>query len=193
MRRAALGIIKTILENNLQINLSELIDETLKLLPVQKDCKKDIEEFIIQRMIILLSDKYKKDILEACIIGNPLEKLYDYKNRVLALSTFDNSLTVENANRVIRILKESSFDNIDENLFQYDEEKNLYNAIKSIKLSSDYNEYLNELVGLNSKIDSFFEKVLVMDKDERIKNNRIALLTLLKNHYEKIADFSRIK
>ena len=110
----------------------------------------------------------------------------------MALSAFESPMTVENANRVIRILKDNSFDVIDEDLFQFDEERNLYSAVKSIEELSDYSAYLNQLIGLNSKVDAFFDKVLVMDKDENIKNNRIALLTLLKGYYCMVADFSKL-
>ena len=144
-------------------------------------------------MTILLADNYRKDILEGCLIGNPLENLSDYMKRVRAITEFDSPMTVENANRVIRILKDNSFNIIDEDLFQYDEERNLYNAVKTIGQSNNYSEYLQQLVGLNSKIDAFFEKVLVMDKDENIKNNRIGLLTLLRSYYDIVADFSKIK
>ena len=193
VRRAALGIIKTIIENNLEINLSELIKSTLEYLPVDVDCQAEVEEFIIQRLTIFLADTYKKDVLEACLIGNPLEKLSDYMKRVQAVTAFDSPMTIENANRVIRILKDSSFDIIDEDLFQFDEERNLYAAVKSITETDDYSNYLNQLIGLNSKVDAFFDKVLVMDKDENIKNNRIGLLTLLKGHYNLVADFTKIK
>lgn len=193
VRRAALGIIKTVIENNLEINLSNLIRTALELLPVDTDCAKEVEEFIIQRLTIFLSDTYKKDLLEACLIGNPLEKLSDYMKRVQAVSEFNNPMMVENANRIIRILKDDYFSSVDEALFQYDEERNLYSAVNSIEPTEDYSNYLEQLVGLNSKVDAFFEKVLVMDKDERVKNNRIGLLTLLKNHYNNIADFSKVK
>ena len=193
VRRAALGIIKTIIENDLSINISNLIKSALEYLPVQADCEKDVAEFIVQRLTIFLAETYKKDVLEACLIANPLENLSNYIKRVQAISEFDSPMTVENANRVIRILKDNSFSVIDEDLFQYDEEKFLYSAIKSIEQTDNYSEYLKQLVGLNSKIDAFFEKVLVMDKDENIKNNRIGLLTLLKGYYELVADFSKIK
>ncbi len=193
VRRAALGIIKTIIENDLSINISNLIKSALEYLPVQADCEKDVAEFIVQRLTIFLAETYKKDVLEACLIANPLENLSNYIKRVQAISEFDSPMTVENANRVIRILKDNSFSIIDEDLFQYDEEKFLYSAIKSIEQTDNYSEYLKQLVGLNSKIDAFFEKVLVMDKDENIKNNRIGLLTLLKGYYELVADFSKIK
>ena len=70
--------------------------------------------------------------------------------------------------------------------------KFLYEAVSLINETDLYEDYLQQLVGLNSKIDAFFEKVLVMDKDEKIKNNRIALLSVLKRYYEKIADFSKL-
>ena len=193
VRRAALGIIKTVIEHGLSLNISKLISSTLELLPVQSDCKADIEEFFTQRLTIFLAETYRKDVLEACLIGNPLENLSDYMKRVKAISNFDSPMTIENANRVVRILKDNSFNIIDEDLFQCDEERNLYAAVKSIGHSTCYEEYLQQLIGLNSKIDGFFEKVLVMDKDENIKNNRIALLTLLRSYYEIVADFSKIK
>lgn len=192
VRRAALGIIKTVIVNNLEIDLSQLIKFTLELLPVKADCQKDVEEFIIQRLTIYLADTYRKDILEACLIGNPLEKLSDYISRVKAVSEFDSPMTIENANRVIRILKDASFDIVDEDLFQCDEERNLYSAVKDIEVTEDYPKYLQQLIGLNSKVDAFFDKVLVMDKDENIRNNRIGLLTMLKSYYGLVADFSKI-
>ena len=192
VRRAALGIIKTIIENKLNINISDLIKSALELLPVQAECQNDIEEFFVQRLIILLGDEYKKDVLESCLNNNPLSDLSDYMVRVNVISQLDNPMIVENANRVIRILKDTSFDSVDEALFADDAEKKLYEGMKEIKFSNDYSDYLKQLIGLNALIDNFFEKVLVMDKDEKIKNNRIGLLTELKKDYEKIADFSKL-
>ena len=192
VRRAALGIIKTIIENKLNINISDLIKSALELLPVQAECQNDIEEFFVQRLIILLGDEYKKDVLESCLNNSPLSNLSDYMVRVNVISQLDNPMIVENANRVIRILKDTSFNSVDEALFADDAEKKLYEGMKEIKFSNDYSDYLKQLIGLNALIDNFFEKVLVMDKDEKIKNNRIGLLTELKKDYEKIADFSKL-
>ena len=192
VRRAALGIIKTIVENKFNINISDLIKSALEFLPVQADCQKDIEEFFIQRLTILLGDEYKKDVLESCLNNNPLSNLSDYMVRINVIANLDNPMIIENANRVIRILKDTSFDKVDESLFTDDAEKKLYEGMKGINFSGDYNDYLKQLIGLNASIDNFFEKVLVMDKDERIKNNRIGLLTELKKDYEKIADFSKL-
>lgn len=193
VRRAALGIIKTVIENSLNINISDLISFAIENLPVNAECQADVEEFFIQRLVIYLSDKYSKDVLEACLNNNPLKNITDYLNRVEAVSKFDNQMTIENANRISRILKDNSFDVINEALFSTDEERKLFEAVSNVKDVDNYEEYLNQLVGLNSKIDAFFEKVLVMDKDEAVKNNRIALLFVLRRYYDKVADFSKIK
>lgn len=193
VRRAALGIIKTIIENNLNINISELINSTIELLPVQADCQKDIEEFFIQRLVIFLGETYKKEVLESGLVKNPLEDLSDYIARINVIANLDSPMTIENANRIIRILKDSSFDKVNEDLFVDDAEKKLYECVKEITFTTDYDNYIKQLIGLNAQIDNFFDKVLVMDKDENIKNNRIALLTILKKNYEKLADFSALR
>lgn len=193
VRRAALGIIKTIIENNLNINISELINSTIELLPVQADCQKDVEEFFIQRLVIFLGEIYKKEVLESGLVKNPLEDLSDYIARINVIANLDSPMTIENANRIIRILKDSSFDKVNEDLFVDDAEKKLYECVKEITFTTDYDNYIKQLIGLNAQIDNFFDKVLVMDKDENIKNNRIALLTILKKNYEKLADFSALR
>ena len=192
VRRAALGIIKTILEHNLKIDLSKLIDDTLKLLPVKSDCRSDVEEFIVQRLIIFLNNDYAKDVLEACATKNPCTDLCDYLKRVKTVSKINDSKLLENANRVLRILKEDITINIDENLFVIDAEKSLYKAIKSVEFDGDYNKYLQDLININPVVTKFFDDVLVMYKDEKIKNNRLALLSELKNKYIMLTDFSKL-
>ena len=192
VRRAALGVIKTILDGNLKIDIDKYIKETLKLLPVQRDCAEEVNEFFVQRMIIFLADKYSKNVLEACSKKNPLKDIADYVQRVQVVSEMDSPQLVENANRVIRILKDATGESVNEKYFVEPIEKTLYNAINNIKENVDYKAYLEELEGLNANVSKFFEDVLVMDKDENVKNNRIALLSLLKGKYEHLTDFSKI-
>lgn len=191
VRRAALGIIKTILEHNLKLDLSKLIDETLALLPVQADVKADVEEFFVQRLIIFLNNDYSKNVLEACSSSNPCHNLCDYLERVKAVSGGVDEKLLENANRVLRILKEET-GNIDISLFALDAEKQLYQAIQGISFAGDYKKYLSDLTQINPVVTKFFDDVLVMDKDEKIKNNRLALLNSLKNKYIMLTDFSKL-
>lgn len=192
VRRAALGVIKTILDGELKIDVDKYIKEALKLLPVQRDCADEVNEFFVQRMIIFLADKYNKNVLEACSKKNPLKDIADYVQRVQVVSEMNSPQLNENANRVIRILKNSTGENVNEKYFVEPIEKILYNAINNIDENVNYNKYLEELESLNSTVSKFFEDVLVMDKDENVKNNRIALLSLLKGKYEHLTDFSKI-
>lgn len=192
VRRAALGVIKTILDGELKIDVDKYIKEALKLLPVQRDCADEVNEFFVQRMIIFLAEKYNKNVLEACSKKNPLKDIADYVQRVQVVSEMNSPQLNENANRVIRILKASTGENVNEKYFVEPIEKILYNAINNIDENVNYNKYLEELESLNSTVSKFFEDVLVMDKDENVKNNRIALLSLLKGKYEHLTDFSKI-
>lgn len=192
VRRAALGVIKTILDGELKIDVDKYIKEALKLLPVQRDCADEVNEFFVQRMIIFLAEKYNKNVLEACSKKNPLKDIADYVQRVQVVSEMNSPQLNENANRVIRILKDSTGENVNEKYFVEPIEKILYNAINNIDENVNYNKYLEELESLNSTVSKFFEDVLVMDKDANVKNNRIALLSLLKGKYEHLTDFSKI-
>lgn len=219
VRRAALGIIRTILNNNLKINLSSLIQKDLLLLPVSLEtsqeknalqkiadtvkknvarivpdkCLAEISEFFTQRLIILLSDEYSKNVLEACASNkNPIEDLADYVERVKAVSSLDSPALLESANRVIRILKTNSSLSVDKSLFKEAVEGMLYNEICSIDETQDYASYLNSLEAINPVVEKFFAEVLVMDNDEKVKENRLALLTQLKKKYEILTDFSKL-
>ena len=191
VRRAALGIIKTVLEHNLKLDLSKLIDETLELLPVKADVKKDVEEFFVQRLIIFLNSDYSKNVLEACSSINPCADLADYLKRVKAVAGGVDEKLIENANRVLRILKEEAGE-VKPELFVEDAEKALYQAVQSVNFDGDYAKYLKDLTQINPVVTKFFDDVLVMDKDEKIKNNRLALLKSLKNKYIILTDFSKL-
>ena len=191
VRRAALGIIKTVLEHNLKLDLSKLINETLELLPVKADVKKDVEEFFVQRLIIFLNSDYSKNVLEACSSINPCADLADYLKRVKAVAGGVDEKLIENANRVLRILKEEAGE-VKPELFVEDAEKALYQAVQSVNFEGDYAKYLKDLTQINPVVTKFFDDVLVMDKDEKIKNNRLALLKSLKNKYIILTDFSKL-
>lgn len=185
VRRAALGIIRTILANNLKIDLVQLIEETLLNLPVQfegssivdkfkkaaGDCvgrvsgkvTAEINEFIVQRLIIFLSDEYPKNVLEACAANkNPLVDLTDYVERVKVVSTLDTPAMLESANRVSRLLKEPVSATVNRNLFNVPAENMLLEQINTVN-AKDYAQYLKQLEEINPSVEKFFNDVLVMD------------------------------
>ncbi len=192
VRRAALGIIKTILEHNLKLDLSNVIDDSIALLPIKADIKADVEEFFVQRLIIFLNSDYSKNVLEACAGINPCKDLCDYLLRVKAISTLHDEKLLENANRVLRILKDDVNVSVSASLFVEQAEKDLFKAVQGVNFAGDYNKYLSDLISINPVVTKFFDDVLVMDKDEKIKNNRLALLNCLKNKYIMLTDFAKL-
>ena len=193
VRRAALGVIKTVIANNLKLDLNKLLQKTLELLPVKKDCINDIQEFFTQRLIIFLNDEYKKDVLEACVAKNPLCDLSDYVARVKAVAKMNSPELLESANRIIRILKEPVYAKVNKDLFKHESEGMLFDAINGMPETDNYDEYLSQLNALVPSITAFFDNVLVMDDDVNVKNNRLGMLTILKEKLEKLCDFSKIQ
>lgn len=194
VRRAALGIIKTIISKHLNIDLSELIKKDFELLNAEKIEK--VKEFFIQRLVIFMSDSYAKNVLEACSKCDPLKNLCDYVERVEALTEFvktQNQGLIDSANRVSKLVKDNVSDTVNENLFVQEEEKALYEAVKSIPATLTHKEMIAALDKINPVVVNFFEHVLVMDKDENVKQNRLAILVNLKKKYETIADFSYLQ
>ena len=137
-------------------------------------------------------EQLKKEVLEACTNINPCVNLSDYLARVKATATIVDAKLVENANRVLRILKDEVNVSVNSNLLALEAEKALYEVVQKISLRGNYQEYLQELIAINPTVTRFFDDVLVMDKDEKIKNNRLALLNELKNKYIILTDFSKL-
>ncbi len=203
-RRAAIGILRTIIEKNLNLNLDDLIKFSLDLLskefsiPLEETIADELREFYLQRLLFMFDKEFNLNVIQACAKFNPLNDLNSFIERVKILTNYQNNESFEklkeNATRVSRILK-SSNENFDvcEDLFNSDEEKNLYISIINHKQDCiDLKSYIESLNVLIKPIEEFFEKVLVMDKDEKIKNNRIALLNLLNQKFSAVCEFEKL-
>ena len=202
VRRAALGVLKTILNGDVNINLTALIKKSIELLPIKVENTEElfnkIYDFFVQRLIIFLSDSYKNDILDACISNTDvLVDLKGFINKVNALVEIvkrpDFAILNEAAGRIIRIIKGKEINELPSvDLFKEDCEKVLYDCIKAVDENENSLLLAENLSKCTEKISNFFDKVLVMDKDENVKNNRLKLLTLAKSKFDKICDFSKI-
>lgn len=207
IRRATLGVISTVLaiENDrAKTNISDLIKESINLVPIEIEDKqalqKDIEEFFIGRFEILSKEKFEYYIVDA-VIGarNILADIKDASYRLNIVNSLIKNKHFdkfnEAANRIIRIIKDTSFDNLDINtsLLKHESESQLYNCAIGIDDSSlSYEKLIEELFKIEPAISKFFDDVLVMDKDEEVKQNRLKLLESLKIKFTRIADFSKI-
>ena len=95
--------------------------------------------------------------------------------------------------KISKIIKNSSFNKVDEKLFSNNSEKSLYDVIlKHKETSEDLDKYIASLNVFINPVVEFFDNVLVMDKDEKIKNNRIALLNLLNDKFRAVCDFEKL-
>jgi glycyl-tRNA synthetase beta chain len=101
--------------------------------------------------------------------------------------------------RVDNILKDFRNATVDPELFVTEVEKNLYFAANEIRKKiisciekDDYNSALKEMARLRPPVDAFFDGVMVMDKDEKVKFNRLSLLSEISATFHEIADFSKI-
>ncbi|MBR5303807.1 MAG: glycine--tRNA ligase subunit beta [Candidatus Gastranaerophilales bacterium] len=201
-RRAAIGILRTIIENKLDVNIEELIKYSIEALSkefsidIEEALFDELKEFFVQRLIFMYEKDLSANILSSIANFNPLADLSSFIKRAETLMKYQDDKEFaqikENATRVSRILKDNEYNMVDEKLFILDEEKNLYSAILNHKSNDDLNCYIQSLKSLIQPTANFFEKVLVMDKDENVKNNRIALLNKLKEKFNVVCDFEKL-
>lgn len=201
VRRAILGILRTITTYNLKLDLLKVIQKSIDLLAeefsieVENVLFDEIVEFFYGRLNVIYEKTYDNDVLLACKNLNPLADLSSWVDRVEAVNSFvksgDLNQILEAVNRVLRITADyKNYGEIDKTLFVFDEEKALYDVIlNSNKLSY---ENIKDIKVFVEPLNNFFEKVLVMDKDEKIKNNRLNLLSKLAVEFNSICDFTKI-
>lgn len=203
LRRASLGIMTTIMNKNLPLNLSEIIEKAVSIQPIKVENPTELIEkiraFVLLRLKNYLSEKYRYDVIDAVLeSSDPFVDLNDTIKRIALVQELvqksDFAKLHESANRIIRIIKnETAKGEINPALFVEAAETGLFEAVKGLSAeTSDYAELIKQLEAANPKIEKFFEDVLVMDKDENIKNNRVVLLSHIQKLFAKICDFSKI-
>lgn len=202
-RRAAIGVLRTVIEKKLNLNLQSVIEKSLNLLSkefsieLEETITDELKDFFTQRLLFMYSACFSADLINSLSAFNPLVDLIGFINKAQTIKKYsqdeDFNAVKENATRVIRILKDSDYGEIKPELFVLDEEKALFEAIKAhSENKNDLDKYIKSLNSLNGAISNFFDKVLVMDKDEKIKNNRIALLGALKEKFDVVCAFDKL-
>jgi glycyl-tRNA synthetase beta chain len=208
LRRQALGVINIILARRYALNLNFLIDESMaSLKDVLKkpadDIKKDVLEFFKGRLQNqLIAQGYTYDTVDA-VLSTDIGDLVSVIEKIQALQAFrlnpEFELISVAFKRVDNILKDFREAQVDVNLLSHDAEIKLFSSLENIRLrvekgiaEKDFNTALNKLSALRPPVDAFFEHVMVMDKDEKIRFNRLSLLSEISALFHKIADFSKI-
>ena len=207
LRRATIGIIAIILDKGYRLSLRQLIDSSLQLLSAKltrpkEDVANEVLDFFRARFVNLMGGSFAADAVDAATSAG-FDDLVDVKTRIAALAEFKTHPDFEPLSvafkRVGNIIKDGIDAPVDPTLFQDAAESALYEAVLQIKSSTDnlvtsgaWLDALTEIAALRGPVDLFFEKVMVMAEDPKVRANRLALLTTIARIFGKIADFSRI-
>lgn len=192
LRRAANGIIKIVLNKNLNFNLNEILEEIAP--NYTKFNLQILQDFIFDRLNTVYDANIS--IINACLKSgeSDIKKL---NNSILALDEISKKESFkENFStfkRLANIIKDEKIKKVDDSLISQNAERELNNSFNSLKLDlKDSKSYLNELFGLKEKIDKFFDEIMINVDDESLKANRIAIIGQIYNSFLKVADIKEI-
>ena len=207
LRRATIGIISIILDRGYSLSLSSLINQSLKLLEAklnrpQEQVAGEVLEFFRARFVNLLGSQFPSDVVDAAVSAG-FDDLVDVRARIAALAEFKTHPDFEPLSvafkRVCNIIKDGVDAPVDPSLFEEIAENALYESLQAVKSAVDQKivsgawlDALTEIATLRGSVDSFFDRVMVMSEDQRVRNNRLALLTAIARMFGRVADFSRI-
>jgi len=209
LRRAALGVLRILLEGRLDLNLLELLELSAAAQPVQRAATAaEVYAFIAERLRGLLlerADGSSTEMIDAVLATGPRSPL-DVEARLQALKAFlqlpEAGVLAAANKRIANILKKTPFDtgiSIDAGRFTEDAERELHLALTELRRPvaeamrlGEYAQSLRLLTGLRHRIDAFFEGVMVMDDDKALRDNRLALLRDVQTLFGGVADLSRL-
>ena len=216
LRRAALGIVKIIVEKKLPVSLSLAIGSAAKALHTHKpkrtvtpEQEAQILEFILDRARFVFRERegFAYDEVNA-VFRAGADDLVDAHKRLVALKAIRKSKNFEpltvSFKRIRKILEKANLPGgagrpVDAALFETDAERELHAAVRDAaakvqidKRAGKYQEALEVIAGLRKAVDRFFEEVMVMAENESVRNNRLTLLSELLREFTTVADFSEI-
>jgi glycyl-tRNA synthetase len=205
LRRAAIGIVQPLIEQDVDFDLVEAVKRSAKTqpIPVNEDIQKQILDFLTGRLKVVLSDMgYKYDVVEAVLAeqsANPAAAAQAVKQLQAWVERQDWPTILPGYARCVRIIRSANLDNrsltVDNGKFVEPAERDLYQAIQSSMthrpLSVD--ELLDIVVKLIPSINAFFDKVLVMADDEKVRENRLALVGKIAGLSKGLADLSKLE
>jgi glycyl-tRNA synthetase beta chain len=207
LRRAAIGVIRIIIEKQLDLDLVTLIAESINLFGdklINENTADNVLDFIMGRFRAFYQEQgITLDVIQAVLAKKPSAPL-DFDKRIKAVTFFGElaeAATLAAANkRVGNILAKFDgqlYDAFKTELASEQAEKDLADVFQTINLKvtplmtqKNYQAALSELAQLKTPIDTFFDNVMVMSDDEAVKINRLTLLNEIRNSFFAIADIS---
>ncbi len=212
LRRAALGIVRILVECGIDVDLKAMIAKAVAEQPQGKidagELVADLYGYITDRLRGYFMDRdttLGAETFDAVMARQPAS-LVDFDRRLAAVQTFARleqaeSLAAANK-RIANILRKAGDPRgleVTAKRFEHDAEKALHTAVEELREKvapmleqRRYAEILNDLADLRDPVDRFFDDVMVMADDEAVRNNRLALLSQLRDLFLDVADISRL-
>ncbi|WP_198115738.1 glycine--tRNA ligase subunit beta [Massilia rhizosphaerae] len=211
LRRHALGVMRMLVEKRLPLALSDLLQDAAGVfatMPTFKDPTAEVTAFMLDRLRGLLRDRgFAPNEVEAVLAQNP-DRVDDVVQRLEAVQAFaalPESASLAAANkRISNILKKNEealaqAGSVDPALLQDAAEKALYASVQRVQPAvdaaferGDFAGTLKTLAQLRDDVDAFFNDVMVMADDVALRNNRLALLSILHRMMNRVADISKL-
>ncbi|HEI8463049.1 TPA: glycine--tRNA ligase subunit beta [Morganella morganii] len=210
LRRAALGVLRIIVEKGYNLDLETLTQEAVRLYGdklTNANVVTDVVDFMLGRFRAWYQEQgYAIDTIQAVLARRPTRPA-DFDARMKAVThfrTLEEAAALAAANkRVSNILSKSNDalnDTVLASLMNAPEEIRLAAYVTDLKTQlaplyaeGKYQEALTELASLREAVDAFFDSVMVMDKDDNIRRNRLTLLNELRNLFLGVADISLLQ
>ena len=218
LRRTALGIIRTIIENKKNLKINDLLNYSSSLYEDQglnltnKNLQKELNDFLKDRFKYYLKEKeIRYDIIDASISSFSLNKLFSSYEKARCLNKIiNNQIGIDitsSYKRASNILENEMKNNkieinntTDPGIFKSDFEKNLYKKINEIKkyystINNDenYEKSLSILADARKEVFEFFDNVKVNEENEILRKNRLELINMLCKTFQNFINFQLLK
>ncbi|NLY84205.1 MAG: glycine--tRNA ligase subunit beta, partial [Acholeplasmataceae bacterium] len=209
LRRQAIGIVNILLDGSYHLPLQKVLLEVLQALklPTEKInlLLPQLREFFLQRVKNTMSEQgIRYDVIEAVTAEEANDDIVDLFARAKALASYVETpaaaVSIQAFTRVANLSKKACDAGIiRESLFKESAERELYAVVSRLQketlpalISYDYPTVLSLVDAIAAPVNNFFDTVMVMDKDEDVKNNRLALLVQVKETAGMVGDLSII-
>ncbi|MEA3194107.1 MAG: glycyl-tRNA synthetase beta chain [Betaproteobacteria bacterium] len=206
LRRAALGAVRILVENKLRLSLKELIHAAFEPFPTKPHTA--LRDFMFDRFAGYLKEQGYSTLQVDAVLSKQPVNLSVVPQQLEAVKAFQSlpeaeSLAAANK-RVANILKQAEakgekLDGVEVGILQEPAERALLDAIRSVSdrakalyEKGDYTGYLKSFAVLKAPVDAFFDKVMVMVEDEKLRRGRLALLRDLREAMNRVADLSKL-
>jgi glycyl-tRNA synthetase beta chain len=210
LRRAALGVLRILIEGGLDLDLEQLLSLAAKGFPRRLGAERvvgEVFDYVMERLRAYYLDRsVPVDVIDAVAARRPTRPL-DFHKRVLAVQDFlrmPQAEALAGANkRIANILRQAAGplpEQVDGARLREPAEQALVRAMAALTQeveglfdAGEYHQALARLAGLREPIDRFFDQVMVMSDDEDLRRNRLALLNRLNRLFLRVADLSRLQ